>query len=461
LSADRPVRRVRLDVLLVERGLAATRQKAQALVLAGLVSTGGTRMDKPGSAVAVDAPLDVAPGRRFVGRGAEKLGPALARFAVAPQGRDALDVGASTGGFTQVLLESGASRVIALDVGRGQLDWSLRNDPRVTLLEGINVRYLEAATLPFRPSLATIDVSFISLRQVLERTCACLTPGADVVALAKPQFEVGRGRVGKGGVVRDPALWDDVLAGLVTQTRVAPGTKLVPYQLEVLVGEGGMGQVFPIRRCGQEVRENLRAIQTLPPHELIRHAVVLIPTHFVRDEILHARLFNQLRQRPTIAKRIGQPQNGRVNIPKMLTEIAASKQKLACHPILIRNRIREYDQKAGGIIGRGSVIPIVSGRSYTQYCCVKQIRAAPFRHPGESRGPEKACKDWIPASAGMTLSRVPIKARDLKDKQHWGRVPRPNPLRCIITKKRPRVNCPGAAVPNHLPALKSPFSNIH
>jgi 23S rRNA (cytidine1920-2'-O)/16S rRNA (cytidine1409-2'-O)-methyltransferase len=206
---------VRLDVLLVERGLAPTRAKAQALLLAGLVTSGERRLEKPGQLVVADLPLTVGEGRRWVGRGANKLAPALARFGVDATGRDALDVGASTGGFTQVLLEAGAARVIALDVGHGQLDWSLRNDPRVVVLEGCNARTLEPSDLPFRPSLAVVDVSFISLRQVLPSTCACLAPGADVVALVKPQFEVGRGRVGKGGVVRDPALWDDVLAEIV------------------------------------------------------------------------------------------------------------------------------------------------------------------------------------------------------------------------------------------------------
>jgi 23S rRNA (cytidine1920-2'-O)/16S rRNA (cytidine1409-2'-O)-methyltransferase len=219
LTGNRPERRTRIDVLLVERGHAPTRQKAQALLLAGLVTSEGRRLDKPGTQISCEAPLEVAEGRRFVGRGAEKLGPALTQFGIAVAGRDALDVGASTGGFTQVLLEAGAARVIALDVGRGQLDWSLRNDARVVLREGVNVRYVEPDSLPFRPTLATIDVSFISLRQVLDKTCACLAPGADVVALVKPQFELGRGRVGKGGVVRDPSLWDEVLEGVVAFTR--------------------------------------------------------------------------------------------------------------------------------------------------------------------------------------------------------------------------------------------------
>ncbi|HEX4825463.1 MAG TPA: TlyA family RNA methyltransferase [Candidatus Polarisedimenticolaceae bacterium] len=206
--------RVRLDVLLVERGLAPTRAKAQAMLLAGLVTTGERRLDKPGALVPRDLPLAVAPGRRYVGRGAGKLAPALVRFGVDAAGRAALDVGASTGGFTQVLLEAGASAVMALDVGRGQLDWSLRNDPRVVVVDGVNARFLTPSLLPSVPSLAVIDVSFISLRQVLKGVCACLAPGADVIALVKPQFEVGRERVGKHGIVSDKAAWDDVLVSL-------------------------------------------------------------------------------------------------------------------------------------------------------------------------------------------------------------------------------------------------------
>jgi 23S rRNA (cytidine1920-2'-O)/16S rRNA (cytidine1409-2'-O)-methyltransferase len=271
LSVNRPPRRVRLDVLLVERGLAPTRQKAQALLLAGLVSSEGRRLDKAGSSIGIDVPLEIAVGRRFVGRGAEKLGPALARFEVSAFGRDALDVGASTGGFTQVLLEAGASRVIALDVGRGQLDWSLRNDARVTLLEGVNVRFLAPDALPFRPSLATIDVSFISLRQVLGPTCACLDPGADVVALAKPQFEVGRGRVGKGGVVRDPELWDEVLAGLVTFTR-EHGLGPVGITRSALPGAEGNVEFFLHLRPSSAPAPG-------PALDALRHEAVHAPPH--------------------------------------------------------------------------------------------------------------------------------------------------------------------------------------
>jgi 23S rRNA (cytidine1920-2'-O)/16S rRNA (cytidine1409-2'-O)-methyltransferase len=238
---DEPGRtRVRLDVLLVERGHAPTREKAQAMILAGLVSSEGRRLDKAGALVARDAPLTVAGGRQYVGRGAAKLAPALDRFGIDVSGRDALDVGASTGGFTQILLTRGAARVIALDVGRGQLDWQLRNDPRVTLMEGINARYLDPQSLPFRPSIVTIDVSFISLQQVLEPACSCLAPGGDVVALAKPQFEVGRSRVGRGGVVRDPVLWDDVLA---TLTRFARDRGLGPASIARSAITGAEGNV--------------------------------------------------------------------------------------------------------------------------------------------------------------------------------------------------------------------------
>lgn len=218
MSGARPGRE-RVDRLLVDRGLAASRARAQALVLAGRVSCEGRRLDKPGTLVPRDAPLDVSPGRRYVGRGGGKLAPALGALGIDARGRDAVDVGASTGGFTQVLLEAGAARVAAVDVGRGQLDWSLRNDPRVVPIEGVNARRLAPGDLPFSPSLAVIDVSFIGLALVLPAVCACLAPEADVVALVKPQFEVGRGRVGKGGIVRDPELWDEVLASLLALAR--------------------------------------------------------------------------------------------------------------------------------------------------------------------------------------------------------------------------------------------------
>ena len=213
-AAPRGRGRERLDLLLVQRGLAASRSQAQALVLAGRVCSGGQRLDKPGHQFAADVPLEVLPGRRYVSRGGHKLSGALVEFGIPVAGRDALDIGASTGGFVQVLLEADVRRVIALDVGRGQLDWALRNDPRVHPLEGVNARYLRPETLPFSPALCTVDVSFISLERILPPAVDCLTREGEVLALVKPQFEVGRGRVGRGGIVRDAALHREVLERL-------------------------------------------------------------------------------------------------------------------------------------------------------------------------------------------------------------------------------------------------------
>lgn len=197
----------RLDQLLVAQGLAPTRAKAQALILAGEVFRGEERLDKPGT------PLDPATelrlrttGPSYVSRGAFKLIAGLDRFAIDPAGLLCLDIGASTGGFTEVLLERGAARVVALDVGHGQLDWRLRNDPRVVVLERTNARHLTADLLPGPPALVVCDASFIGLRTVLPAALALTAPGAGLVALIKPQFEAGREAVGKGGVVRDPAV---------------------------------------------------------------------------------------------------------------------------------------------------------------------------------------------------------------------------------------------------------------
>ncbi len=201
----RRAERARLDRLLVERGLARSRERAAALVLAGRVLVDGARVSKAGTLVPGDADLAVSgPDHPYVGRGGVKLEGALDSLRLDPAGRVALDVGASTGGFTDCLLRRGAVRVYALDVGSGQLDWSLRNDPRVVTLEGRNARYLKETDLPERVDLVTVDVSFISLRLVLPAIPPILRPDADVLALVKPQFEVGRGEVGHGGVVRDP-----------------------------------------------------------------------------------------------------------------------------------------------------------------------------------------------------------------------------------------------------------------
>ncbi len=196
--------RVRLDSLLTERGLAPSRTAAATSIRAGLVRVGrgGERASKPSQLVADDIAVEVEGGRRFASRGGLKLEAALDRFGVEAEGLDCLDVGASTGGFTDCLLQRGAARVIALDVGQGQLDWTLRNDPRVVVLEGVNARHLAPGELPFQADLAVIDVSFISLAKVLDPVVASIADDGEVLAMVKPQFELGRGRVGKGGVVR-------------------------------------------------------------------------------------------------------------------------------------------------------------------------------------------------------------------------------------------------------------------
>jgi 23S rRNA (cytidine1920-2'-O)/16S rRNA (cytidine1409-2'-O)-methyltransferase len=195
-------RKLRLDELLVERGLAETRSQAQRLIMAGQVTVNGDLSDKPGKAVAADAVLAVRSGLPYVSRGGLKLAAALDAFGLDPTGWSCADIGASTGGFTDCLLQRGAARVYAIDVGYGQLAWPLRQDPRVISIERANIRYLQPLPEPVR--LATVDVSFISLEMVQSRVASLLTPDGEVVALIKPQFEVGKGQVGKGGVVRDP-----------------------------------------------------------------------------------------------------------------------------------------------------------------------------------------------------------------------------------------------------------------
>ena len=208
--------RIRLDQLLVARGLAPSRERARALVMAGAVRVAGVPAAKAG--LLVDEAAEVAvqqPDHPWVGRGGLKLAHALEVFKVDVQGRQALDIGASTGGFTDVLLDRGAARVVALDVGHHQLAWRLRNDPRVVCLEGVNARYLRPEDLPEecrRFDLVTIDVSFISLALILPVVPPVLAPDGQVIALVKPQFEAGREDVGKGGIVRDPEVHARVVA---------------------------------------------------------------------------------------------------------------------------------------------------------------------------------------------------------------------------------------------------------
>ena len=237
--------RVRLDTLLAERGLFATRSRAAASVMAGEVRIGddGRRASKPGQLVAPDVVVAVDEAPRFVSRGGIKLANALERLAVDPRGRRALDVGASTGGFTDCLLQAGAVHVVALDVAYGELDWRLRNDPRVTVRERFNARALKPADLPWAPDLVVIDVSFISLTKVLPAVLGCVAPVFDVLAMVKPQFEVGRGNLGKGGVVRDPDARRAALVAVASSAR-ARGVAVLGFASSGLPGPKGNRETF-------------------------------------------------------------------------------------------------------------------------------------------------------------------------------------------------------------------------
>jgi 23S rRNA (cytidine1920-2'-O)/16S rRNA (cytidine1409-2'-O)-methyltransferase len=207
--------RVRIDLLLVDRGLAPSRERARALLLAGQVRVGGHPVSKAGTLVDTAAQIELTtPDHPYVGRGGLKLAHALEAFGIAVEGREALDIGASTGGFTDVLLQRGARRVVALDVGHGQLDWSLRNDARVVVIEHFNARRLTLADLPGAVDVVVVDVSFISLRHIMPVIPPVVRPGADIVVLVKPQFEAGRADAPKG-VVRDPSVHDRVVRDIV------------------------------------------------------------------------------------------------------------------------------------------------------------------------------------------------------------------------------------------------------
>lgn len=206
----------RIDKLLVERGLADSRTKAQALIMAGLVLVNEQRVAKPSDSTQLDAQIRLKgaddPTSRYVGRGGLKLESALREFAIDVNGFVCIDVGSSTGGFTDCLLQHGAASVVAVDVGHNQLDWRLRNDPRVTVKEGVNARYLQPEDFPNKFDLAVMDVSFISATKVMPAIIPLLTEAGRLITLIKPQFEVGRGEVGSGGIVRDPAKHARVIA---------------------------------------------------------------------------------------------------------------------------------------------------------------------------------------------------------------------------------------------------------
>lgn len=235
--------RVRLDELLVARGFASSRAEAARLILAGRVRLPGGAPAKAGRLVAPDAPVERVPASPFVGRGGDKLAGALDAFDASVGGRVCLDVGASTGGFTDCLLVRGALRVHALDVGHGQLHPRLRADPRVVVWEGVNARRLDPRRFPDAPTFATVDVSFISLEKVLPAVAACLADPAEIVALVKPQFEVGRARVGKGGVVRGWEARRDAVRA-VAAAAAALGLRTGGIAASVLPGPKGNREVF-------------------------------------------------------------------------------------------------------------------------------------------------------------------------------------------------------------------------
>jgi 23S rRNA (cytidine1920-2'-O)/16S rRNA (cytidine1409-2'-O)-methyltransferase len=239
------VSRVRLDSLLAERGLFSSRSRAAAAVIAGdvRIGPGRARAEKPGQLVAADVELDVTAPPPYVSRGGIKLANALAALGIDVSGRHAIDVGASTGGFTDCLLQRGAAHVVALDVAYGELDWKIRQDARVTVLERTNARALEADALPYRPDLVVIDVSFISLRTILPAVLGTLADEWDALAMVKPQFEVGRERLGKGGVVRDPELRREMVAEVAEAAR-GLGAAVAGFAPSGLPGPAGNRETF-------------------------------------------------------------------------------------------------------------------------------------------------------------------------------------------------------------------------
>jgi 23S rRNA (cytidine1920-2'-O)/16S rRNA (cytidine1409-2'-O)-methyltransferase len=239
------VPRVRLDTLLAERGLYDSRSRAAASVLAGdvLLGAGRQRAEKPGQLVADDVEISVTAPPPYVSRGGIKLANALDALGVAVDGRQALDVGASTGGFTDCLLQRGAAHVVALDVAYGELDWRIRQDARVTVLERVNARALEPDALPYRPDLVVSDVSFISLRKVLPAVLGTCADAFDALVMVKPQFEVGRARLGKGGVVRDVALRREAIAS-VAECAQGLGAAVIGFAPSGLPGPAGNRETF-------------------------------------------------------------------------------------------------------------------------------------------------------------------------------------------------------------------------
>ena len=253
MSASHGQSRVRLDVLLTDRGLFETRSKSAAAVLAGevFIGAGRERASKPGQSVAEDVLLDVADTKRFVSRGGVKLDNALTSLGIDVSGLRCIDLGASTGGFSDCLLQRGASQVVALDVAYGELAWSLRQDPRVHVMERCNARELELDDLPWQPKFAVCDVSFIAVGKIMQAVARVLPEGADGVLLVKPQFEVGREAVGKGGVVREASVRRRALV-LAGESALAAGLGPIGFASSELPGPKGNRETFIHVRKGAE-----------------------------------------------------------------------------------------------------------------------------------------------------------------------------------------------------------------
>ncbi len=267
----------RVDVALVERGLAQSREKAQALVMSGVVYIGENKVDKASAQVMPEDELIVRQtGTGYVSRGALKLEKGLAVFGVEAKGRVAMDLGASTGGFTDVLLQNGAAHVYAIDVGYGQLDWKLRNDPRITVMERTNARYLTADDLPLRPTLGVMDVSFISITKILPAAAAIMGENGEFISLIKPQFEAGRDRVGKKGVVRDAQVHLDVVKEILHFIDADMGWTAQNLSFSPIKGPEGniefLVHILPKERATHSVTEQEAAEVVRQAHESLGNA---------------------------------------------------------------------------------------------------------------------------------------------------------------------------------------------
>ena len=267
----------RVDVALVERGLAQSREKAQALVMSGEVYIGENKVDKASAQVMPEDELIVRQtGTGYVSRGALKLEKGLAVFGVEAKDRVAMDLGASTGGFTDVLLQNGAAHVYAIDVGYGQLDWKLRNDPRVTVMERTNARYLTADDLPLRPTLGVMDVSFISITKILPAAAAIMGENGEFISLIKPQFEAGRARVGKKGVVRDAQVHLDVVKEILHFIDADMGWTAQNLSFSPIKGPEGniefLVHILPKERATHSVTEQEAAEVVRQAHESLGNA---------------------------------------------------------------------------------------------------------------------------------------------------------------------------------------------